>query len=207
VGKILALGKNFAAHAVEFGEEPPSEPLFFNKLPETICGHNAIISPPRGYEGRLDHEVELAVIMGRHAFEVDEDEALEFVGGYTIANDLTLRSLQRGDRDQRQPWFRSKNFRGSCPLGPMFAPASRINPGSLQITAGVNGKTRQRANTADMLLSVPAAIAYLSRHLPLAPGDILLMGTPAGVGGLEDGDVVTCAIEGLGELTTHIRRR
>ncbi len=206
VGKILALGKNFRAHAEEFGEEPPSEPLFFNKLCETITGHNAIVSPPAGYTGRLDHEVELALLISRRAIDVDERCAMDYVGGYTIANDLTLRTTQSEDRDRRYPWFRSKNFIGACPLGPGFAPACELNGAALEITASVNGELRQRANTRDMLTSIPAAVAYLSRHIPLFPGDLILMGTPAGVGPLEDGDVVTCAIEGLGELTTHIRR-
>jgi 2-keto-4-pentenoate hydratase/2-oxohepta-3-ene-1,7-dioic acid hydratase in catechol pathway len=207
VGKILALGKNFSAHAAEFGEEPPKEPLFFNKLCETITGHNAVVSPPRGYTGRMDHEVELAVLIGRRASEVEENSAMDYVGGYTIANDLTLRSQQGKDRDNRYPWFRSKNFVGACPLGPSFAPTSELDISSLEITALVNGEIRQQANTRDMLTTVPQAVSFLSQHLPLFPGDLILMGTPAGVGPLEDGDEVTCCIEGLGELTTHIRRR
>lgn len=206
VGKVLALGKNFRAHAEEFGEAPPEEPLFFNKLSETLTGHNAIVSPPRGYTGRIDHEVELAVFLCRRAQEVSEAEAMDCVGGYTIANDLTLRSLQSQDRERGHPWFRSKNFLGALPLGPCFAPASEFDVSDLKISAEVNGELRQEASTRDMIVSVPRAISHLSHHIPLFPGDVVLMGTPAGVGPLEDGDEVRCKIQGLGELVTTVRR-
>jgi 2-keto-4-pentenoate hydratase/2-oxohepta-3-ene-1,7-dioic acid hydratase in catechol pathway len=206
IGKIIALGKNFREHAEEFGEETPSEPLYFNKLPEGIVGNGAQVSPPRGYIGRLDHEVELAVLICRTAEDVSVEQASDCIGGFTIANDLTLRSLQGADREKRWPWFRSKNFSGSCPLGPAFAPANQLDPSQLRIEARVNGELRQSASLSEMTFSVPEAISHISRHMPLYPGDVLLMGTPAGVGPLAAGDVVTCSIEGLGELTTHIGR-
>ena len=207
VGKILALGKNFRAHAAEFSEEVPAEPLYFNKLPETLRGHLDIVSPPPGYEGRLDHEAELAVVIGQEARNVELDSAMACVAGYTVANDLTLRGYQAADREKKYPWFRAKNFDGACPLGPCFVPANQLGISDLKVSATVNGELRQEASTAELVVSVPAAISYLSRHLTLHPGDLILMGTPAGVGPLNDGDQVTCAVEGIGELTTRVERR
>ncbi|MCB9915336.1 MAG: fumarylacetoacetate hydrolase family protein [Planctomycetes bacterium] len=206
VGKVLALGKNFREHAAEFGEAPPEEPIFFTKLPETIVGPEAVVSPPPRYTGRMDHEVELAVFLARPAQALSPKDVMACVGGYTIANDLTLRSMQGLDRKRGHPWLRSKNFPGALPLGPCFAPARELDPANLELRAYVNGELRQQANTRDMLVSVPEALSYLSHHLPLFPGDLVLMGTPAGVGPLEHGDVVTCTIDGLGELVTRIRR-
>ena len=206
VGKILALGKNFAAHAEEFSEPVPEEPLFFNKLPETLCGHNQEVHPPAGYEERFDHEVELAVIISTHAKNVSVEESYEHIAGYSVANDLTLRSWQGKDRKQQLPWFRSKNFESACPMGPCFVPEAVLNPAELNITASVNGELRQDANTRDLLISIPQALSYLSHHIPLHPGDVILMGTPAGVGALQDGDEVVCEIEQIGKLRSLVRR-
>ena len=204
VGKILCLGKNFRAHAEEFREEVPAEPLFFNKLPETLRGHNQEVSAPPDYLGRLDHEVELAVLIGREARCIDATQALEYVVGYSVANDLTLRSMQGADRKRSYPWFRSKNFDGSLPLGPCFVPAAYFQPGDQKITAHVNGELRQSASLDELEVGVPEALAYLSRHLTLHRGDIVLMGTPAGVGPLGPGDEVICSIAGIGNLRTTI---
>ncbi len=206
VGKIVALGKNFRAHAEEFSEEIPTEPLFFNKLPETLCGHNQTVSPPKGYTGRLDHEVELAVIVGRHADTISKESALEYIAGYSVANDLTLRSTQGLDREKGWPWFRAKNFKGACPLGPCFVPEASLNIENLTLTARVNGELRQEASMKDLLVSVPEALEAISAHMPLHPGDIILMGTPAGVGPLANGDVVECEVQGIGLLRTEIAR-
>lgn len=206
VGKILALGKNFRAHAEEFNEEVPTEPLFFNKLPETMRGHNQTTSPPLGYGGRLDYEGELAVIIGRTAKNIDESDAAECVAGYSVANDMTLRTTQGEDREKSYPWFRAKNFDGACPIGPCVALAEQFDTTGIEITTHVNGELRQSASCEEMLVSIPQAISYLSKHFTLHPGDILLMGTPAGVGPLEEGDEVVCAITGIGELRTRIGR-
>lgn len=206
VGKIIALGKNFRAHAEEFGEAVPEEPMFFTKLPETMRGHNQTVSPPPGYTGRFDHEVELAVVLGSALRGADETEAFEAVSGYMVANDLTLRSTQGADKQQQLPWFRSKNFDGACPIGPCFVPAAQLNPAELKISAHVNGHLRQEAHLRDLVVTIPHALSYLSQHLTLRPGDVVLMGTPAGVGPLEDGDEVVCTIQGIGELRTLVSR-
>ena len=206
VGKIMCLGKNFHAHAAEFGEEVPTDPLFFNKLPETIVGDGALVHVPAHYTGRYDHEVELAVLVGKSGADIPIEDALSHVAGFTVANDLTARHLQGADRESGWPWFRSKNFPGSCPLGPCFIPASELDPNDLPITCHVNGELRQDSRTSLMVIPIDRAISHLSTYLPLNVGDLILMGTPAGVGPLVDGDLVSCAIEGIGELKTKIAR-
>lgn len=206
VGKILALGKNFRAHAEEFGEEVPEDPLYFNKLPEGLVPSGQAVSPPKGYDQRLDHEVELAIVIGLGGSHIAEEDALEHVAGYTVANDLTLRSLQGSDRKDGRPWFRSKNFDGACPLGPCFVPRDFLDASDLSVTCHVNDELRQDATTRDWVVGLPEAVAHLSRHLTLHPGDLILTGTPAGVGPLEDGDKVRCTIAGIGELITPIER-
>jgi len=206
VGKILALGKNYRAHAEEFGEDVPEDPLFFNKLPETLMASDSVVTIPAWVTGRVDHEVELAVIIGLGGRDIAVEDATEHVAAYSVANDLTARGLQGEDRERRFPWFRSKNLDGFCPLGPCLVPRDFLDISNLRVTCHVNGELRQDASTADMVVDVPHAIAHLSRHLTLHAGDLILMGTPAGVGALADGDCITCAIEGIGELSTHIRR-
>ena len=206
VGKILALGKNFRGHAAEFGEDVPEEPLFFNKLPETLSAHRAEVVVPAWYDRRVDHEAELCVVIGLGGHEIAVEDALEHVAGYTVANDLTARSLQGSDRKKQYPWFRAKNMDGFCPLGPCFVPRDFFDLTDAEVSATVNGEVRQRASTCDLVVDVPHAIAWLSRHLTLHPGDLILMGTPAGVGPLADGDTVVCAVGGIGELETTLRR-
>ncbi len=206
VGKILALGKNFRAHAAEFGEEVPKEPLFFNKLPELLRPPSAEVTVPSWYRERVDHEAEVAVVIGKQGHEVTLKEAMDHVAGYTVANDLTARSLQKRDRELKFPWFRGKNLDGFCPLGPCFVPREQIEIENLRLCAHVNGELRQDANTRDWVVDIPHALAYLSRHLTLHPGDLVLMGTPEGVSPLNDGDEVVCSVEGIGELRTTIRR-
>jgi 2-keto-4-pentenoate hydratase/2-oxohepta-3-ene-1,7-dioic acid hydratase in catechol pathway len=212
VGKILALGKNFRAHAEEFGEPVPEEPLFFNKLPETLVPHGAAVRVPAWYTGRVDHEAELAVVIGREGRDLAPEQALAYVAGYTVANDLTARTLQGEDRARKHPWLRSKNMDGFCPLGPCLVPRDFLDLSDLRVRARVRRpgggapELRQDASTADLIVDVPRAVAWLSRHLTLRPGDLVLMGTPAGVGPLADGDEVICSVEGIGELATRIER-
>jgi len=206
VGKIMCLGKNFHAHAAEFGEEVPQDPLFFNKLPETLRGHGAEVRVPAHYTGRYDHEAELAVFIARGGADIDVEEARAHIAGYSVANDLTARHLQGADREQGWPWFRAKNFPGSCPIGPCFVPAGELDPADLAITCHVNDELRQDSRTSLMVIKIEQAVAHLSSYLPLNAGDLILMGTPAGVSALSDADRVTCSIEGIGALTTTIRR-
>lgn len=206
VGKILALGKNFRAHAAEFGEDVPEEPLFFDKLPETLVPHRATVTVPPWYDRRFDHEAELAVVVGRAGKAIAPERALEHVAGWSVANDLTARSLQGDLRERGHPWFGAKNLDGTCPLGPCFVPRDSLDVADVAVTARVNGELRQEARTRDLVVGIAEALAHLSRHLTLRPGDVVLMGTPAGVSPLADGDVVVCAVEGIGELETRIAR-
>ena len=206
VGKILCLGKNFRAHAEEFGEEVPDEPLFFNKLPETLRPHAAQVCVPEWYQDRFDHEAEVAVVIGLGGRDISTADAMEHVAGYTVANDLTARTIQGADRKLGHPWLRAKNMEGACPLGPAFVPRDYLDVDALDLTCHVNGELRQEASTADWVVGLPQAIAYLSRHLTLHPGDIILTGTPSGVGPLYDGDEVLCTVSGIGTLKTSIQR-
>ncbi|MEZ6021030.1 MAG: fumarylacetoacetate hydrolase family protein, partial [Planctomycetota bacterium] len=137
VGKILALGKNFTEHAAEFQEAVPEEPLFFNKLPETLVPHKSEVHVPAWYRGRVDHEVELVVVIGLKGRDISEEDAMEHVAFYTLANDLTARSLQGSDRKLGYPWFRGKNMDGFCPLGPALVPAGYLDPYGVELTARV----------------------------------------------------------------------
>ncbi|MCA9000689.1 MAG: fumarylacetoacetate hydrolase family protein [Planctomycetes bacterium] len=206
VGKILALGKNFKEHAAEFQEEVPEEPLFFNKLPETLVPSGSEVRVRKWYAGRVDHEVELAVIIGLGGSDFAEEDAMEHVAFYTLANDLTARTLQGIDRKKGYPWFRAKNMDDFCPLGPALVPREYLDGAAVHLTCKVNGELRQDARTRDMVVSIPAALAYLSTHLTLNPGDIVLMGTPSGVGPLAHGDRVVCHAPSIGRLDTTILR-
>jgi len=212
VGKVLALGKNFRAHAREFGEEPPEQPLFFNKLPETLVPHGSQVTVPGWYGERFDHEAELALVVGRRGRDIAPERAFDHVAGYTVANDLTARTLQGRDRKLQHPWFRAKNLPDSCPLGPCLVPRDHLDVSNLRVMCRVrkagaaDWELRQDASTADWITDVPSALAWLSRHLPPNPGDVILMGTPAGVGPLADGDEVECEVEGIGTLASRIAR-
>ncbi len=206
VGKILALGKNFKAHAEEFNEAVPKEPLYFNKLPETLVPTGSEVSVPAWYTERVDHEVELALIIGLGGKDFPEEDAMEHVAFLTLANDLTARSLQGKDRKLGFPWFRAKNMDGFCPLGPALVPAEYLDGSRVHLTCKVNGELRQEARTSDMVVTIPRALSYLSQHLTLNPGDLILMGTPSGVGPLNDGDKVVCHAPSIGTLTTTILR-
>lgn len=204
VGKVACLGKNFALHAEEFGESVPVEPLVFHKLPECLVASGTPIGPPRNYTRRFDFEGELAVWITGEGRDVPADRALELVGGYTIANDLTLRSLQGADRKLGRPWFFAKNFDRALPLGPALAPEAFFDPRDVRLETRVNDEARQDARTSAMVVGIADAIAHVSRQLTWRPGDLLLMGTPAGVGPLESGDEVAVSIEGLGRLVNVV---
>ena len=212
-GKLLCLGKNFAAHAKEFGAEVPEEPIFFTKLPDALLPHEGTVLLPHWLETRIDHEIELAVILGfadpqrRGRKYVDPADALTLVSGYTILNDITARRLQGDDRAQQRPWLRCKSFDTFCPIGP-FVVARDALPArpDLAIDLWVGDEHRQSSRTGAMVVDVAHAIEYLSRHTTLHPGDVIAMGTPEGVGPIRDGDEMFGAIEGLGALHNRVAR-
>ena len=195
--KVVAIGKNYAAHAAEMGGPPPTEPLLFLKPSTAVIGPGEPITLPWQSE-QVEHEAELAVVIGRVCRDVPVERAGEVVFGYTAANDVTARDLQKTDGQ----WARAKGFDSFCPLGPWIE--TELDLDDLQVTCRVNGELRQQGSTADLIHDIPALIAHVSAVMTLIPGDVILTGTPAGVGPLVAGDKVSVSIEGIGTLTNPV---
>lgn len=196
--KILCVGKNYADHAAEMGGDVPSEPLIFSKPATTVIGPGEPIRLP-ALSQEVHHEAELAVVIGVLARKVAAADALGYVYGYTCANDVTARDLQARDGQ----WTRAKGFDSFCPLGPWID--TSIDPAKgLPVRCRVNGETRQDGTTADLVFGVGELVAYCSAFATLLPGDVILTGTPAGVGPLADGDTVEVEVSGLGILTNPV---
>ncbi len=196
--KIVCLGRNYAAHAAEHGSEVPKLPLLFLKPPSAIINPGeAIQLPPQSKQ--VEHEAELAVVIGQRARWVSAQRASEVILGYTVALDITARDLQFSDGQ----WTRAKGFDTFCPLGPWIE--TELDPADAMVTCTVNGQLRQMASTRDMVFSVPELVAFITAVMTLEPGDLILTGTPAGVGPLVDGDQVSAEIEGIGQLTHPVQ--
>lgn len=205
--KIVALGLNYALHAAEGKFRVPKEPILFLKAGSSVIGPGETIRLPRGL-GRMDHEVELAVIMGRRASGVKRSKAMDHVAGYTIINDVSARDLQTKDLEQQHPWFRSKSFDTFTPMGPWMVTADEVrDPGRLKVECRVNGRIRQRANTKEMVFDIATVIEFISRFITLEAGDVISTGTPEGIGPIRHGDTVTCRVERIGELRNPVRNR
>jgi 2-keto-4-pentenoate hydratase/2-oxohepta-3-ene-1,7-dioic acid hydratase in catechol pathway len=196
--KIIAVGKNYAEHAREMGGEAPAEPLIFSKPSTAVIGHGESIAYPHKLSERVDYEGELAVVIGRLCREVPVERAHEVVFGYTCANDVTARDLQRKDGQ----WTRAKGFDTFCPLGPWIQ--TGLDASDLAITTTVNGELKQSGRTSQLIHDIPKLIAYITDVMTLIPGDVILTGTPEGVGPLDDGDEVSVGIEGIGTLTNRV---
>ncbi len=197
-GKIICIGRNYAAHAAEQGAEPPSLPLLFLKPPSAVIGPGqAILLPPQSRQ--VEHEGELAVIIGQAGRWISPERAAEYILGYTAADDVSARDLQHSDGQ----WTRGKGFDTFCPLGPWIE--TELDPADVLITCSVNGQMRQMASTRDMIFPVRQLVAFISSVMSLSPGDVILTGTPAGVGALGPGDEVSVEIEGLGTLTNPVK--
>jgi len=202
--KILCLGRNYQKHAEEFKNKVPDEPIIFSKMPSSLLPHKGAIVLPTNV-GRVDHEIELALIIGKMGKNVPESQAFELLAGYTIVNDVTARAMQKADIGKKKPWMRSKSFDTFCPIGPYVVPFDALdNPNSLDISLKVNGELRQNANTAELIFKIPKIISYLSKHMTLHAGDIIATGTPAGVSELHPGDVVTGEIQNIGVLENYV---
>ena len=199
--KIVGIGRNYAAHAAEHGAKVPSEPLFFLEPPSAVVGPDAAILYPDHLSQQVEHEAELAVVIGRRARQVRLEEATDYIWGYTCANDVTARDLQRSDGQ----WTRAKGFDTFCPLGPWIVSGLEIS--DLRIRCLVNGEVRQDGRTRDMIFSVAELVAYVTAVMTLEPGDVILTGTPSGVGPLLPGDRVAVEIEGIGVLQNEVKRR
>ncbi len=205
--KIVALGLNYALHAKEAKSNVPKEPIIFMKAGSSVIGPGETILLPKGL-GRMDHEVELAVVIGRRASAVKKKDSLGFVAGYTILNDITARDLQSKDLEQKHPWFRSKSFDTFTPLGPWIVTADEMDsPIDLGLECRVNGSVRQKSRTKNMVFDIPTQIEFISKLIALEPGDIISTGTPHGIGPIEADDEVVCRIEKIGELKNPVRNR
>ncbi|MBN1155727.1 fumarylacetoacetate hydrolase family protein [candidate division KSB1 bacterium] len=202
--KILCAGRNYLLHARESGNEAPTEPIFFAKMSSSMIPHQGRILLPDGV-GRVDHEVELAVVISRQGHHIPEDRADEYIAGYTILNDVTARELQKKDMETKKPWLRSKSFDTFCPVGPYLVPSTVIpDVQNLEMILTVNGEIRQRSNTSQMIFPVRQLISYYSKFMTLEPGDIIATGTPEGISALHKGDIVRCQIEGIGTLENYV---
>jgi 2-keto-4-pentenoate hydratase/2-oxohepta-3-ene-1,7-dioic acid hydratase in catechol pathway len=195
--KVVAVARNYPEHAAELGNPLPESPMVFFKPATSVIGPGDPIPIPDGTE-RVDHEAELAVVIGRLCRRVTEADAARFVLGYTCANDITARDWQKADGQ----WARAKGSDGFCPLGPWVE--TEVDPSDLAVTASVNGEDRQAGRTSDMVFSAAALIAFVSRTITLLPGDVLLTGTPPGVGPLRPGDRVEVEVEGIGVLVNGV---
>jgi len=196
--KIVCVGRNYTAHADELGNEVPEEPLFFFKPPSALIGPEEDIVLPDS--PRVDYEAELAVVIGRRCRNVSEEEALDFVLGYTCMNDVTDRAAQRWEKN----WVRAKGFDTSAPLGPAILTRDE-GDGPFHIALRLNGSLRQEGTTESMIHPIPRLIAAISSIMTLEPGDVIATGTPAGVGRLSPGDVVEITIDGIGTLRNRVR--
>jgi 2-keto-4-pentenoate hydratase/2-oxohepta-3-ene-1,7-dioic acid hydratase in catechol pathway len=191
--KIIGIGRNYKKHAEELKHEVPEEPLMFFKPPSSLLDPGGTVLLPRESE-RVDYEGELVIVIGERCRRIAPAQAARAIFGYSIACDVTARDLQTKDKQ----WTRAKGFDTFCPVGPYVVPLAAASP--LRLRLQVNGKPRQDASTSDMLFDVSALVAYASDSMTLEPGDIILTGTPEGVGPLANGDDVRVSIEGLGEL-------
>jgi 2-keto-4-pentenoate hydratase/2-oxohepta-3-ene-1,7-dioic acid hydratase in catechol pathway len=205
--KIVCVGLNYRDHASESSFELPSAPLLFGKFANTLCGDGDPIILPPGI-GHVDAEAELAVVIGSMAESVPEAEALAYVAGYTCANDVSARDAQFGDGQ----WFRGKSYNTFCPVGPRIVLREELDVSDLRIQQRLNGELLQDSSTRHLIFSVPELVAYVSRVVTLEPGDLILTGTPEGVGvfrdpkvTLGDGDVVEVEVEGIGVLRSPVR--
>lgn len=203
--KILAVARNYHAHAKELGNQPVEEPIIFSKTINTMLPHQEDIIYPKQLT-RVDHEIELGVFIGKKIKYVNLEEAIDSVAGYTIVNDITARDLQKVDLSNEWPWLRSKNFDTFLPVGPYIVPKEFVKePEKLELILSINGEEKQRGNTSCMINSVPKLISYISKYMTLFPGDIICTGTPEGVSPLKDGDIIEATIEGIGTLVNSVK--
>ena len=195
--KIVCIGKNFADHAAEIGEEVTEEPLIFFKPSSAIIGHgDAIVIPEQSKQVEL--EAELTLVIGKLAKNVSEQDALDYVFGYTIANDVTARDLQFNDGQ----WARSKAFDTFCPLGPWIE--TEFVPDDQVIESRINGEVKQNVSISEMTHKIRTIVSFVSKNMTLLPGDIILTGSPAGISKISAGDVIECEVEGIGILANTV---
>jgi 2-keto-4-pentenoate hydratase/2-oxohepta-3-ene-1,7-dioic acid hydratase in catechol pathway len=196
-GKIVAVGRNYADHAKELGNDTPTEPIIFLKPPSSLLDPEAtIVRPPASQ--RVDFEGELVIVIGKQARNVQKAQWRDFVLGFTCGNDVTARDLQKKDGQ----WTRGKSFDTFCPLGPCIE--TDLDPSNLRLSTRVNGQARQQESTALMIFDCAFLVEFVTAVMTLDPGDVILTGTPAGIGPMQSGDVVEVEIEGIGTLRNRV---
>lgn len=198
--KVIGIGRNYAAHAKEMGTDVPDQPLMFMKPNTSVIGPNDPIHYPRQSQ-EVHYEGELAVVIGRICKDVPAEKAADVIHGYTVANDVTARDLQRNDGQ----FTRAKGFDSFCPIGPWIE--TELDVSDLKVQTYLNGDLKQDGSTKDMIFDVPALVAHVSSVMTLLPGDIILTGTPEGVGPMEPGDEVEIFVAGIGSLTNKVAAR
>ena len=196
--KIVAIGRNYAEHARELGNDVPAEPLIFLKPSTAVVGPGDAIVRPVQLSERVDFEGELAIVFGRLCRDVPPARVPEVIFGYTCANDVTARDLQTKDGQ----WTRAKGFDTFCPLGPWIE--TSLDPADVQLTTTVNGEVKQDSRTSLLIHDIATLVSYVTAVMTMLPGDVLLTGTPAGIGPLVAGDSVSVSVEGIGELTNRV---
>lgn len=203
VNRIFCIGRNYAAHAVEMGHDPDKEPpFFFFKHGAAVITDGTFPYPTETSD--VHHEVEMVVALSKGGTDIAVDDALDHVYGYGVGLDMTRRDLQGEAKKLGRPWEVAKSFEASAPCGPLV-PASRIgHPDQGKVELSVNGETRQQGDLNQMLWKVPEMISVLSRYFTLQPGDVIMSGTPSGVGAVERGDTMVASIEGVGEITVKV---
>lgn len=196
---IMCVGRNYRAHAEEFGNEVPSAPILFMKPPSSVVGPDEEVLYPEASE-RVDPEAELVIVIGRPAFQVPAAEAFSVIGGYTCGNDVTARDIQKSDPGGQ--WTRGKGFHTFCPVGPWVE--TEFEPADVLVECTVGGAERQSGRTSAFIFDIPYLIEYITSFMQLEPGDLIMTGTPEGVAPVEPGQEMTVRIEGLGELTNRL---
>ena len=197
--KIVCIGRNYADHAAELDNEVPDRPLLFLKPPNALAGHGDTVTVPEGKD-RIDWEAEIAVVIGEQCKNVDADDAMDVVAGFTCMNDVS----NRDDQNREQNWVRGKAFDNAAPLGPVLATPDEV-PADASVELRVNGETKQSSDRSYLMFDVPTLIEEITSYLTLEAGDVISTGTPEGVGALSDGDTVEVEIEGVGTLEHDVR--
>lgn len=201
--KIVAVGRNYKAHAEELGNKVPEKPIIFTKPTTSYLWQGHPIKFPPGCND-LHHEVELGIVVGKKGYQIPEEKAKEYIGGYFVALDMTARDLQLDAKKNGHPWTLSKGWDTSTPAGEFIEKDKITNPQNLQIWLKVNGEMRQNGNTADMIFSISYLISFISKYMTLEEGDVILTGTPSGVGGLKGGDVIEAGIGDVAKITFSV---
>jgi len=203
IGKVLCIGRNYEEHIRELGNAPPEAPVIFIKPASSVIGEGeAIVIPP--YSRECHYEAELALLIGRKGKDIPVDQAMEYIAGYGVGIDLTLRDVQGELKKKGLPWEIAKGFDTSCPLSAFLEASHVADPQNLKIRLTVNGQIRQDGNTSMMIHSIPAIISYMSGRFTLDPGDVILTGTPAGVGRIVPGDNLAAEIPGVATLRVSV---